>query len=282
MITAEQHLLADFANWAVLALLLGLLAHHGLRRTAAVEPAGNVPRGPSKAAPDVFDLLIALGLVFLMRSQVAAVSVPVPADPPSERAAADVVTSVSAVVLLGLVLMVYLRGARGRSLTDWFGMGARSVPWLVRWTLGLGVPAFLVVYGTSMAAQHFIWQPLGFGATPQKAVELLSTTESPVLRLLMGVSACVVAPVIEETIFRGFLYPVFKRFTHAGFAAVFTALFFGVVHANLGAFLPLSVLGLVLVFAWERGGLLLPVALHALFNTASLVFMAVAHSSATP
>ena len=281
MITAEQHLLADFANWTVLALLLGLLAHHGLRRTAA-EPAGNVPRGASKAAPDVFDLLVALGLVFLLRSQVASSSAPLPPGPPSERAAADVVAGVSAMVLLGLVLMVYLRGARGRSLTDWFGMGARPVPWLVRWTLGLGVPAFVVVYGTSTAAEHFIWQPLGFGATPQEAVEIFTSADSFVLRLLMGVSACVVAPVIEETIFRGFLYPVFKRFTHAGFAAVFTALFFGVVHANLGAFLPLSVLGLVLVFAWERGGLLLPVALHALFNTASLVLMAVTQPPSSP
>jgi membrane protease YdiL (CAAX protease family) len=134
--------------------------------------------------------------------------------------------------------------------------------------------AFMVVWAVAEIALKTVLGPLGFNDSPQEIVRAFSETPNPALRLFIAVTACVVAPAVEELTFRGFLYPIFKKFTDLPFAALFTSLFFGVVHQHLGGFLPLSALGLLLVFAYElTGSLAVPVIIHALFNTTSVTII---------
>lgn len=81
---------------------------------------------------------------------------------------------------------------------------------------------------------------------------------------------CVVAPLCEETLFRGYLYGALRRHGVV-VAALVTGVLFGGVHvvsAPVGFLVPLGVLGVILCLLYERTGSLYPsIALHALNNS---------------
>ncbi len=90
----------------------------------------------------------------------------------------------------------------------------------------------------------------------------------------MGVSAVIVAPVVEETLFRGFIYAVTKRLTDRWFSACFTSLMFALVHHHVGSIVPLFVLAMGFTLAYEASGcLLVPIFMHALFNAFNLALL---------
>ena len=91
---------------------------------------------------------------------------------------------------------------------------------------------------------------------------------------MLIIAAVIVAPIVEETVFRGFIYGVIKRFTDSWFAAFCSALLFAVVHFHIGSLIPLTVLALVLCAAYERtGSLVVPMMMHGLFNGTSIALM---------
>ncbi|MCX6923865.1 MAG: CPBP family intramembrane metalloprotease [Verrucomicrobia bacterium] len=114
----------------------------------------------------------------------------------------------------------------------------------------------------------------------QLAVRMMHVSRSLSARIMLGVSAILVAPVAEEILFRGILYPAVKQ---AGFPQVAlwgTSVLFAAIHMNLLSFVPLTVLALVLVALYERtNNLLAPITAHALFNAVNLVtlFLQEAH-----
>jgi membrane protease YdiL (CAAX protease family) len=80
----------------------------------------------------------------------------------------------------------------------------------------------------------------------------------------------VFAPVVEEMLFRGILFPLLKKIGPSSFAYLMSALLFAVIHINLVTFIPLFFLGLVLAWLVERtDNLLAPITAHAVFNLAA-------------
>ena len=69
-----------------------------------------------------------------------------------------------------------------------------------------------------------------------------------------GVTAIVMAPLFEETIFRGVLMPVAARYWGSSWGIVASAAVFAVAHSSLGEFPPLMVLGLGLGWLRWRSG----------------------------
>jgi membrane protease YdiL (CAAX protease family) len=104
-----------------------------------------------------------------------------------------------------------------------------------------------------------------------------SRNEEIALAMFLGV---IVAPIAEETIFRGFIYGVLKRYLGAASAALISAAFFTGMHCNSTTILPLFALALCLTLAYEATGcLLVNIAMHALFNlTTFLVLLYSLHS----
>ena len=101
----------------------------------------------------------------------------------------------------------------------------------------------------------------------QQAVHTLQMAVTMGSRVALGLITIVLAPVAEETLFRGILYPWIKRAGFPRLALWGTALLFAAVHMNLVSFVPLSLLALVLTLLYERtGNLLAPITGHALFN----------------
>lgn len=137
---------------------------------------------------------------------------------------------------------------------------------LVVWTylvvMGLLVPVSWVM---ERLATRFHWD-----TTPQVAVELLLQTGNPWKIGWLLFLAVIIAPVSEEILFRGFLYPVLKSHLPVGVAWVLTAGIFAAIHFHPMTFPQLFVLGLVLAAAYEiTGSLTLGVGIHMCFNLVS-------------
>ena len=104
----------------------------------------------------------------------------------------------------------------------------------------------------------------------QLVVQTLQATQTLQQRVFFAFVAILGAPVVEEIIFRGILYPALKQRGWPQLALWGTSLFFALTHANVATFLPLTFLALVLVFLYERtGNLLAPILTHSLFNAAN-------------
>ena len=110
----------------------------------------------------------------------------------------------------------------------------------------------------------------------QVSVRTLQTATSLPLKLYFGVVAVLMAPVAEELLFRGVLYPTIKQRGYPRLALWGTSLLFAATHANVMTFVPLTVLALVLVRLYEHtGNLLAPITAHSLFNLANFVWLLV-------
>jgi uncharacterized protein len=143
--------------------------------------------------------------------------------------------------------------------------------------LGIGAGLALCVQPVLWLVEQATNAAMHGDVHPQNVVEFFLTasqksdTKGMVLLLLMAV---VVAPITEETLFRGFIYGVLKRYIGAIGAAVVSAGLFAALHLNLGALPALFVLALCLTLAYEAtGSLLANICMHAFFNLTMLLLI---------
>jgi membrane protease YdiL (CAAX protease family) len=162
----------------------------------------------------------------------------------------------------------------------------RPVEWL-----GLRWPAWRWVFLIAPSAVFSMWmffgglQAIGFMEwieslgveAVQDSVKLLQTSTDPAVIGLMVFAAVIAAPLCEEIVFRGYLYPAAKKFVGPWAAGACSALVFAAAHGSLAALLPLFVFGCLLVFIYEKtGSLWAPVAVHFCFNGATVLIQMIA------
>ncbi len=105
--------------------------------------------------------------------------------------------------------------------------------------------------------------------------------QSPMLLLSMLVSILVVAPILEEFLFRGLLQTYLKNYLGKKGAIFVAALLFGLFHfnsaqgvGNISIILSLFSFGCFLGFIYERqGSLLASISLHATFNAINVLYI---------
>jgi membrane protease YdiL (CAAX protease family) len=102
----------------------------------------------------------------------------------------------------------------------------------------------------------------------------------PLYLLLWTLLACVWAPVVEETFFRGVLFGYLRRHAHWSISAITTALLFAVVHPQGWIGVPLiGAIGFTLSAIREwRGSLIASMSAHALNNASALLLLVLALS----
>jgi len=181
---------------------------------------------------------------------------------------AAIITSIAfQFIIAGIaIVMVYRR----IHPIDWLGLRWPQWP-RVLIIAPCTVFAMWMVFGALQFGGYMRWvESLGVESV-QDTVKLLQTSTDPLLLGLMAFAAVIAAPLCEEIVFRGYLYPAAKKFAGPWVAAFFTALVFASAHASLAALLPLFIFGLVLVFAYEKtGSLWAPIAIHLCFNGATV------------
>lgn len=176
-------------------------------------------------------------------------------------------------LMAGLVAAMVLRRV---GLVSWLGLRWQGWPWVVLIAPGTVVFMWLIFGGLQFSGYVKWMESLGV-ETVQDTVKLLQESEDPLALGLMIFAAVIAAPLCEELVFRGYFYPVLKRFGGPRAAVLCSALVFAAAHGSLTALLPLFIFGCVLVFLYEKtGSLWAPVAAHFCFNGATvLVQMAV-------
>jgi membrane protease YdiL (CAAX protease family) len=115
----------------------------------------------------------------------------------------------------------------------------------------------------------------------QEAVQTMQKADSLDCRVYFVVFSIFIAPVAEEILFRGVLYPAIKQFGFPRSALWGTAMLFAAIHVNLPIFLPLLALGLALALLYEAtNNLLASITAHGLFNAVNIVVFYL-HENAT-
>ena len=111
-------------------------------------------------------------------------------------------------------------------------------------------------------------------AAPQELITLFQGGGDPLALGLLVVFAVVLAPVVEELIFRGCLYRFLKSQSTILPAQIISGALFSLIHANLFSFVPLVVVGILLARVYEKSGsILTPICFHALFNGFNLLIL---------
>jgi len=174
----------------------------------------------------------------------------------------------------------------------WIGFFLRrhSVSWKEAFGLQMTSPLKAAAYGL-LAAALFLPVAMGFRQLSESVMDLahfnpqdqaaVQTLQDPGLtvaeKTALGVIMIVFAPLVEEALFRGILYPAIKQSGWPRLALWGSSTLFALVHFNMVTFLPLLVFALVLVYLYETfQNLLVPIVAHAVFNAVNfltIIFM---------
>lgn len=165
------------------------------------------------------------------------------------------------VSLFGLVLMLLLLSGDGIPKTQ----HARFRPWTYGWLL-------LLVYGLQ-ALSSILLSPLEAflhqqGFSMDYATEVASGRMTGFFMILYAV---IVAPFVEECLFRGLIFNVLRRYGRL-FAIVISALLFALMHGNLMQFLTALFVGMLLALIRERYGFGYAILMHLSNNAFALFF----------
>ena len=187
---------------------------------------------------------------------------------------------IGALCFQGVLLALTPRFLRehGETWTSAFGLAERTKRAIFFGVLLACV--FLPVGELLQRASMEVIARLGFNPEMQPAVEALKKSPAWLDRAAMAVVAVLLAPLAEELLFRGILYPAIKRAGFRRLALWGTSLLFAVIHMNLVTFVPLLLFALTLTLLYERtGNLLAPMTAHALFNILNFVKFLLLESS---
>ncbi len=164
-----------------------------------------------------------------------------------------------------IVVAVLFARMGGRVVRSWqFGLRPPRLRllWTVLLPLGLFV-AFLIF--------SVIWAGILDESTKEKILEQLGANEGTSLLLLSAALTCVIAPICEEFLFRGFIFTALRNWKGMWPAAIITGLLFGGVHvgsAPVVDLVPLAFLGFGLCLLYRITGSLYPcIAAHSLNNS---------------
>ncbi|MGC9130786.1 MAG: CPBP family intramembrane glutamic endopeptidase [Pyrobaculum sp.] len=125
---------------------------------------------------------------------------------------------------------------------------------------------FTGLWGLELVLQPLLRQ---YDSLLQVFIQTLSTC--PQWKLYFSASAVVLAPLVEETIFRAMLYTELEKRAGQLVGYVGNSLIFAAVH-GAAALLPLYfAYGLVLTYAFKKGGIAASMALHGLNNLVALL-----------
>lgn len=183
------------------------------------------------------------------------------------------IVTAAAAFALGLLTLI---GGVKASGVDWREIGyrtssaCRDVVWGVGGYLA-SLPFLFVAVMISLGLQHTVFKNVRTPQQPFGDIVSRGTTLEVVLVFLAG---AVVAPIVEETFFRGVLYSAFRGKLRVWPSVLLTSLVFASIHPLPGGFLPIFTLACVLGLLRERSGSVLPgMVCHGLFNFVQLLLV---------
>jgi len=180
----------------------------------------------------------------------------------------NLVFSAAEIAAAGAALLIarttFARGLRG------FGLRIRTIPGdlkfaaltlLAVWPVVLAMIVVTTKIGKALFGEQF-------AIPPHPGLDLITQSGVLPLQVLIVVLAVIVAPLVEEMLFRGLVQTAFRSYTNRPWLAIiFTSILFATFHTNGTHWPALFALGMGLGYAYEKSGSLFrPIFMHALFN----------------
>ncbi len=136
---------------------------------------------------------------------------------------------------------------------------------------GLAIIPPVVLLSMAMTS---VTEALGYEPQLQEVFDWLGDDSLALgTRVFMMAAAVGIAPVVEETLFRGILFPAVLKTRPFLFAALLSGAYFALVHFHAPSFLPLLALSIAFSAGYAAtGSILTPIVMHALFNLTSVCF----------
>ena len=210
-------------------------------------------------------ILAAVLISLLLRGISASVS-----RPSAQVDARDLLANLLLTFALVLFIVAFLR-FRGFDLSSLGGFFKIS---FLR-VLSTGTILLFFAYSLISLSELITQRLFGSGSSKQSIVELFSGSRTIEQRIMIIVFAVAIAPVVEEFLFRFFLYGVLKRYFGRFLGLTVNALLFAAAHTHLPSFVPLFILGSCFTIAYEwSGSILVSMTMHSLFNSVSLTALA--------
>jgi len=209
-------------------------------------------------------LLLGAGLLIVLSMSVFTAALMKGKDAPPDFIGFVVSTVVTQAFAIGLI-HIFLKAHR-MSWRDLLGLRHPRLLSIAVFALALAVVASPITWAISSLVIKVITL---LHQTPEQqiAVQVLETTKEPAQRAVFALAAIVMAPLVEEILFRGILYPLLKHNGYPRLAFWGTSLLFAAIHIDLPTFIPLFVFGVILIWVYERTDTLLaPILTHAMFN----------------
>lgn len=174
--------------------------------------------------------------------------------------------------IVGLVLTHFFLKEHELTWREFLGLDNPNFKRAMLLALGVFAVALPLTLGLNKAAEVLLTEL--FGKPPaQPTMQILEISVSLGQRICFGFTAIVLAPLVEEILFRAILYRTIKQRGYPKAALFGSALFFAVIHGSTMTLLPLTVLAVILALLYDKAdNLMAPVLAHSLFNAANFFF----------
>ena len=126
---------------------------------------------------------------------------------------------------------------------------------------------------------NFVLQRFGVSIESQDVLKGFSDSTAPIWfhTYMLGL-AVVIAPLVEETVFRGIALPVAAKYASPAVAIIVVSILFALVHAHLPVLVPLFIFAVGCNLAYIHSeSLIVPITMHALFNGINLIIFYLTH-----
>jgi membrane protease YdiL (CAAX protease family) len=172
----------------------------------------------------------------------------------------------------GLLLTHFFLKVHEVTWAEFLGLTSPNLTRAIVLALGVIVVALPLTIGLNEVCRIVLTH---FSGTPaaQPTMQVLEVSVSLAQRICFGISAIVLAPVVEEILFRAILYRAIKQRGYAGIALFGSALLFGAIHGSWMTLFPLTILAIILALLYDKAdNLMAPIVAHSLFNAANFFF----------
>jgi membrane protease YdiL (CAAX protease family) len=174
--------------------------------------------------------------------------------------------------------IIFLARAHFARRLNGFGLNVKKIPkdffaafvnLLTIWPLMMAAIALTIFFGKAIWGEDYQIQQ-------HQELELITEYPELPLRILIAVVAIVIAPVLEEMLFRGLFQTMIRSFfkirNRAWPAILISSGLFVIAHTNAGHWPTLFILAVCLGYAYEKSGSLFrPIFIHSLFNAVSII-----------
>jgi membrane protease YdiL (CAAX protease family) len=175
----------------------------------------------------------------------------------------------TAALILIMAQLSFAQGLKG------FGLRLRTVPK----DAAIGFVNLLAVWPPVVAVVLITTQLTRFFVGPQfemprhQGIDMVTESTVVSLQVIVIIGAVVIAPVLEELLFRGLFQTTLRSYSERPWLSIFvTSLIFASVHENVTHWPALFVLAVGMGYAYEKSGSLWrPIFMHALFNGLTLL-----------